>query len=323
MSGSWSNRSLPEPVRQAFDLLKSAMVENHLAHAYIINGPNLEWGVLLAHLMLQQLFCEQGKDGPCGECRGCQSVENRRHPDVTWLEPELKSRVISTDAIRETNHFIRQTSMQGGWKAAVLLSADRINESAANAFLKTLEEPPDKSLLLMVTDQPQKLLATITSRCQQVSIAVTAAERTRSRVETAMLEWLRQRGPETSRFEQTAWIMALLREVKDAAEKIEKARAGDEVEKDVIEARINASVVAARQDVLRTLYQWERDAMALASGGRREELFYPDDHAAILRQGQGRSLASHLRRLDRVDRARRLIEGNLPDQAVWEAVLPV
>lgn len=321
MSGSWSSRSLPEPVREAYAPLHAAMLGGHLAHAYVINGPNMEWGVLLARLLLQPLFCDQ-PDKPCGECRGCQLVENRRHPDVVWLEPEMKSRVIGIESIRETNHFLRQTAFEGGWKSAVLMHADRINEAAANAFLKTLEEPPERCLLLLVTDQPQKLLPTILSRCQIVSVAASAAERSRSNVEKAMLEWLRHRTSGANRLAQTAWIMALLRDVRDGAEKVEKERAEDDVEKEVLEARIQSAVVAARQEVLRTLYQWERDVLATSCGGGRDTLFYPADAEAIAQQAKDRALADHLRRLDRVDRARRLLDGNLPDQAVWEAVLP-
>lgn len=322
MSGISSSHSLPEPVRAAFAVVQSAMADNRFAHAHIIAAPNMEWGVLLARLILQHLFCDQPAK-PCGECRGCQLVETRRHADVVWLEPEMKSRVIGIDPMRETNNFLRQTSFEGGWKAAVLVHADRMNESAANAFLKTLEEPPDRCVMLLVTDSPQALLPTILSRCQMIPVGLVAGTQTRSKVETAMLDWLVRRAGRRSPLEQSAWISAVLREVRERAEAAEKERAGEEdVEEDVFKARVESQVKGARSEVLRTIYQWERDVMVLAQGGSDEDLFYPEHPDAIRAQGQGLTLAAQLDRLERVSRATRLLEGNVPEASVWEAVLP-
>ena len=81
------------------------------------------------------------------------------------IEPEKKSRVIAVDAVRALNHRIQTSSFAGGWKVAVIKYADRLNDQAANAFLKTLEEPPARTLLLLLTDAPQSLLPTVVSRC--------------------------------------------------------------------------------------------------------------------------------------------------------------
>lgn len=321
MSGISSSHSLPEPVRAAFAVVQSALEDNRFAHAHIITSANMEWGVLLARLILQQLFCNQSAR-PCGECRGCQLVETRRHADVVWLEPEMKSRVIGIESMRETNNFLRQTSFEGGWKAAVLVHADRMNDSAANAFLKTLEEPPDRCVMLLVTDSPQSLLPTILSRCQMIPVGVTGAQ-ARSKVEAAMIDWLGRRTGRPAAIEQATWISAVLNEVRERAETAEKERAGEEdVEEDVLKARVESQVKGARGEILRTMYQWERDVMVCAQGGEQEQLYYPDHMDALRAQGAGLTLAAHLARLDQVSRASRLLEGNVPEQAVWEAVLP-
>ncbi len=322
MSGSWSNRSLPEPVRDTFTRLLATAERGRLAHAYVISGAGTEWGVLLGQLLLAWLYCE-GEDKPCGECRTCRLVETRTHADISWLEPEMKSRVIGIDAMRETIQRLRQTSFEGGWKAAVLWHADRMNESAANAFLKTLEEPPERSIMLLLTERPQSLLPTIMSRCQHIALGGgEAGTAVRTRVEEAMLAWLRKRGAGTTALEQSAWISALLREVREAAERVEKERAGDDVEEDVLNARVQSRVVSARQEVLRTIVQWERDVLACSAGAGSGELHYPAEIEVMTRQGRQRSLAAGLQRIDQIERARRLLEGNLPEAAVWEAILP-
>lgn len=321
MSGSWSNRSLPETVKRAFSVVRSTAESGRLAHGYVIAGPHREWGVLLSVLLLQWIFCRD-KDRPCGECRACRGIESRTLPDVSWLEPESKSRVIKIDQIRGANHFLHQTSFEGGWKAAVLVDAHRLNEEAANAFLKTLEEPPPNCLLLLITESPQSLLPTIISRCQVLSLAADGESGGTSKVEAAMLDWLRRRPQKPAPIEQAAWIAAVLDEVRSVAEKAEKERAGEEVADEVLDARIQSHVVAARFEVLRTIYQWERDVLASSEGASAHQLFYPLEEAVLRGQGSQRALSAKLRRLEQVDHARRLLEGNAPEQAVWEAILP-
>ena len=83
------------------------------------------------------------------------------HADVRWIEPESKSRQIRIEEIRDLIEAIALTSYEGGWKAAVILFADRLNANAQNALLKTLEEPPPNSLLILATDVPAALLPCI------------------------------------------------------------------------------------------------------------------------------------------------------------------
>ena len=107
---------------------------------------------------MQLLFCES-EPPPCGECIRCRHVHDRTEPDIHWVFPEKKSRVISVDQIRDTIvSQMSQTSFGGGWKVGVITGADRLNTAAANAFLKTLEEPTEKTLFLLLSDLPQELL---------------------------------------------------------------------------------------------------------------------------------------------------------------------
>jgi DNA polymerase-3 subunit delta' len=108
----------------------------------------------LTHLIIQNLFCT-AEEKPCKKCASCRRVEEHTEPDVHWIFPEMKSRVISAEQMREKLLAeISQTSFSGGWKVGVLVGADRLNDSSANAFLKTLEEPPENAFLVVDRHAP-------------------------------------------------------------------------------------------------------------------------------------------------------------------------
>lgn len=324
MSGSGFSSSLAEPVRDAFAVLRGSAEAERLAHGYVVSCDRMEWGTAFATLFLQWLFCREAQR-PCGQCRACRQVEARTHPDTVWIEPANKSRQIDADQIRaQVNPLIQQTSFEGGWKAAVLLDADRITEAAANAFLKTLEEPPALSLMLLVTMNPGGLLPTILSRCQRIHIGDARSGASFSRVEAAMLDWLRRRTRKDSALVQAGWIAAILAEVRAQAEAAEKETAGEEgIDKEILEARIQARVVEARLQIVRLIYRWERDLLVLAGGGDKKTLQFPDEWATLARQSEGLTVAACLRRLARVDEAVRLLDRNIPENVVWETALPV
>lgn len=322
MSGSGFKASLPDHVRDAFTVLRTSAEAGRLAHGYVISCSQSEWGAGLSVLLLQWLYC-QDAERPCGHCRSCRQVEAHVHPDIIWIEPESKSRVIKIEQIRDLNVFINQTSYEGGWKAAILLDADRLNENAANAFLKTLEEPPQRCLLLLVTESAQRLIPTILSRCQRVHIGEHVDFTSASKVETAMLDWLRRRTDQSLGMAQAAWINAILNEIRDAAEIEEKKAAGEEIDEDLFKARIQSRGIEARLEILRVLFKWERDLLVCVNGGDKKLLHFPNEFDTLQRQSRGMSLADCMKRLDHIEQAARLLERNVPETSVWEAVLPV
>lgn len=282
MSGTGFRNSLPEKIRDTFAVLRASAEAGRLAHGYVVSCSEAGWGQELSQLLLQWIFC-QDAHRPCGHCRPCLQMSTRTHADVLWVEPESKSRVITIDQIRQINHVLNQTSFQGGWKAAVILDAHRMNENAANALLKTLEEPPAKCLLLLISDSPQKLLPTILSRCQRVHMGSDADGASISKVEQAMLEWLRKRNASTSAAGQSAWISAILEEVKSRAEKEENERAGEDTDEALLKARIQSRVIETRMEILRVIYKWERDLLVCSYSDHKDDLHFPADFE-ILKQ---------------------------------------
>jgi len=145
----------------AFELLKRAYAQERLAHAYLIAGPRGSGKRRLA-TELARLVTE--------------SEAGLEHPDVHTAEPESKSRRLRIEQTRALEKELQMRSLMGKRKVAIIFEADRMTAEAANGFLKTLEEPPNNSLLLLTSEQPESLPETIVSRCITVPLSREEAE---------------------------------------------------------------------------------------------------------------------------------------------------
>jgi DNA polymerase-3 subunit delta' len=303
----------------SFDQLRRAWSEHRLAHAYLISGSPSGAGLTLVQALLKLLYCT-GADQPCGVCANCHRVENRQHPDVSWLEPEKKSRIISVDQIRALNLRLSQTAYAGGWKVGVILACDRLKEEAANAFLKTLEEPPGRTLLLLVTDQIQAILPTIISRCQKVVLE----EGTTEPVWMQELLGILQQGEGDSGFEAlllAGRLRALLESIKAGILEAEKTADDSEEAKDVLVARVQAKLIKERTELLRTAQFWQRDLLACRCGADEASLHFKS-HATVLRRQAGSMTTTNLlRRVSGVEQAVRRMELNVSDVVALESYL--
>jgi DNA polymerase-3 subunit delta' len=160
--------TLPYPWQQdEWQQLCALIGVGRLPHALMLTGPA---GIGKHHLALalaQRLLCEAPvMDTPCGKCRSCLLNRAQTHPDLLWLTPEEEGKAIKVDQVRELSETLGKTAQQGGYKVVILAPADAMNTNAANALLKSLEEPADKTLLLLISTNPSSVLPTIRSRCQ-------------------------------------------------------------------------------------------------------------------------------------------------------------
>lgn len=161
------------------------------AHAYLFSGLPGVGKRRFANAFAAFLLCEQPAQGmACGRCRSCLLREAGTHPDLLLIAPEEEGKAIRVDAIRHLVDFMGQTSQQGGSKVIVLHPAEAMNQNAANALLKSLEEPTANTYLLLVTDQPGRLLPTVRSRCRAQKLPTPGQD--------AALAWLAEAAPELS-----------------------------------------------------------------------------------------------------------------------------
>ncbi|HEY1899234.1 MAG TPA: hypothetical protein VGG49_05510 [Steroidobacteraceae bacterium] len=155
----------------AREQLAATVRQQRVPHAVLIQDCPGAGGAQLGLWMATLLLCRAPEgERPCGSCAGCTGVAGNRHPDFTHVGFLEDSKQIRIEQARELSAHLALASHQGGYKVALIDPADALNWNAANALLKTLEEPPSRTVLILVAQQPSRLPATILSRCQRVRI---------------------------------------------------------------------------------------------------------------------------------------------------------
>jgi DNA polymerase-3 subunit delta' len=150
--------------RQAVDFLKVAADSGRISHAYLFVGPPGSGKKTAARAFACALFCE---DGGCGACALCQRIRRGNHPDVHVISPEGAASYL-VPQVREVIHDTNLTPIEGARKVYIIEDADLFNDASANAFLKTLEEPPSDVVVILLAHSLDSVLPTIASRCQIV-----------------------------------------------------------------------------------------------------------------------------------------------------------
>src|SRR5688572_1506161 len=171
--------------------LRQSIVDQRLAHAYLFSGAPIGELDRAAQAVAEMLICLQAPSAggrPCGICAHCRRIDALEHPDVHWVRPASKSRVITIEQVRELIRQIQLRPHEAAYKVGVISGADRLNPQAANAFLKTLEEPPARSVLILLSTEPGRILETILSRCLRLNFSA-GAERFQ---DETFVAWLQQ-----------------------------------------------------------------------------------------------------------------------------------
>jgi len=152
----------------AISFLKEHTKADKLRHAYLITGPQGVGRRTLALAFVKALNCKQPIEQgiPCGTCITCQQIDRMEFSDLTILAPEEGHKDIRIEQVRALQHAIVLAPYQAPYRVALLLDFQRITTGAANALLKTLEEPPPKAVLILTADAQESLLPTIVSRCE-------------------------------------------------------------------------------------------------------------------------------------------------------------
>ncbi|WPO98750.1 DNA polymerase III subunit delta' [Pseudomonas sp. HR96] len=170
------------------------------AHAYLLHGPQGIGKRALAERLMALLLCQRPGTQACGQCKSCLLLAAGSHPDNYILEPEEADKAIKVDQVRDLVSFVVQTAQMGGRKVVLIEPVEAMNLNAANALLKSLEEPSGNTVLLLVSHQPSRLLPTVKSRCVQQACPLPGA--------AMSVQWLADALPESSP-EQRQELLAL------------------------------------------------------------------------------------------------------------------
>ncbi len=272
-------KDFPEQ-EQSVTLLQRSLERGRLAHAYLFTGHELEELESLARTLAKTLNCQKPMRGQagvgidcCDECPACRKINGETHADVHWVRPESKSRVVTIDQMRELMREVQLKPTEADYKVAVIVGADRLNVQAANAFLKTLEEPPPKSVLILLSTEPQRLLETILSRCLRLNFAGEGGRQ----LDAAQMEWLerfaRAAVEQKSLLGRYRLLDVLLQKLAETKTRVEEALTArspleryNDVEKDLrerweneLKAAIEAEYRRLRGDLLLNVQWWLRD----------------------------------------------------------------
>ncbi len=153
------------------DFLRAAVAQHRLPHALLFAGSDGVGKRSVALALVAWLQCDEGGADACGQCRSCRQLAAGSHPDVQLVTVASGKKEIGVERAREVKRFTQLQPLRGKIKVALIDDAHMLTVAAQNALLKTLEEPPDHSLLILISHSPDALLPTVRSRCQRVQFA--------------------------------------------------------------------------------------------------------------------------------------------------------
>ena len=153
----------------SWDTLSQGRRNNHMPHALLLAGPEFCGKYDFARALAKSLLCEKrdvNTQAACNDCKSCSLFEADSHPDFSTVQLAEKKSQIVVDQIRKLNEFVYLSRSYEGSRVVIIAPVERLNINAANSLLKTLEEPPEKTVLILVSSNPSQLIPTIRSRCQ-------------------------------------------------------------------------------------------------------------------------------------------------------------
>jgi len=325
------------------ELLQRSLERDRLAHGYLFIGHALAELEAVARTLAKALNCLNpprrapsgaGLDS-CDHCDSCRRIDHNNHPDVLWVRPESKSRIITIEQMRDLMQTVNLKPGVAQFKIAVIVAADRLNPQAANAFLKTLEEPPARSILILLTTEPHRVIDTIVSRCLRLTFAGEAA-----RLNPEESAWLagfssaaaRETGGLLGRYRLLGLLLNQLTGLRAAIEKNLAARSPLEVYEDLdskmrdkledeLSAAIEAEYRRQRTDLVGALHWWLRDVWLQTVNAAGQTASFPE-LAEATRVVAGRlAPADALQNLERVDLLQRQLHSNVQEALALEVGL--
>ena len=322
---------------RAVSLLQAALERGTLAHAYLLVGPPHVGKMALVLNLAQALNCMETSP-PCGECASCQKIALGKHADVQIIglaayndSAEAKSKVeISIDHIREMQHSSNLPPFEGRYKVFIVDGAEHLSIEAANCLLKTLEEPADRLVFLLLATSESLLPATVVSRCQRLelppmsAIEVEAALDGRWGVEPPKARLLARlcRG-------RLGWAVSaagddgLLQQRAESLDRLLDIIDGDFNERFTYAAQLATRFSQGRgmvRDILDLWITWWRDLL-LVKTGCRDAITNTDIETVFIDRARGYSLAQIKAVIESIQTAGERLEQNANPQLVLEVLM--
>ncbi len=323
------------------ELLQRSLARGRLGHAYLFAGDQLEELETLARTLAKTLNCQNPvKTGGvatdcCDVCLSCRKIDHDTHADVHWARPESKSRIVTVEQTRELMREIQLKPTEAEYKVAIIAGADRLNVQAANAFLKTLEEPPGRSVLILLSTEPQRILETILSRCLRLNFFGDGVHS----LDAAQAEWLARFGAlaadgQKNLLDRYRLLDALLQKLGEIRLRVEESLTArsplqryDEVEKDLREkwedelaAAVEAEYRRQRAGLLVLVQWWLRDVWLRTVVVGRELLNFPNIAGAEA-VAQRITPRQALENLQTLEQTQRLLHTNVQEALALEVGL--
>jgi DNA polymerase-3 subunit delta' len=271
---------------RAVAALTKSLASGHVHHAWCFIGPEGVGKELAAVGLAQALTCPEKPDVGCGVCSSCQRVLRRNHPDVTWVLTEdeqvsrgimgrgdfdhTPSRDIKVEQVRALGERLAFRALESKHKIALLVDAHAMNQQAQNALLKTLEEPPRGTVLVLITSMPDKLLPTIRSRCAKAQFGPLPEDFLVEKV-TAKRKIERELAVQVSRLAGGSLSRALEMDLKGLTKRKEIIEAFEALKRDdargwLAFAETYGDGRVEAEDALDVLQVWLRDVVAAQAG---------------------------------------------------------
>lgn len=304
--------------------MQSAMEQDRIPHAFLFRGPDGIGKKTIALTFAKALNCLKGAPNACDSCASCRKADHGNHLDIILLEPE--GQFIKVQAIREFQERLKFRSWEGRKRVCIIDEADRMNEVAANALLKTLEEPPPDNVIILVTSRPHQLPPTILSRCQQLRFSPLPEERVAEYLQTALAEEAESaRQLAASAGGSIAWARAMhsaafLQMRRDICDWVATGAGSDPLERLAGLNRFGSKRedVLERLSVLRTIY---RDALVYKETGARDMLINQDREDIVGLLAERSPVQGLLSDIRAVDRAWHAVEQNADKTLTLEVML--
>jgi DNA polymerase-3 subunit delta' len=316
--------------------LHRSLQRGRLAHAYLFTGPRGSGKEIMARTLAKALNCTEKEHDSCDHCDSCRRIDEGAHPDVYWVRPESKSRRIQVEQMREFMKAVNLRSSMGGVKVGIVVDADCLGEEASNAFLKTLEEPPAQTVIVLLTSDPQRLLPTILSRCLRISFGPTTGHVAPPYGEKLLplLTKFSVNGEEkiANSYQLLAELTALLQEIrKETRARIEAEVNLDRYEElepkvrerleEQLEARIEGEYRAERERLLEEIYSWFGDLLLCTEGADDKLLAHPSQATATRRVATGLAYPKACRDLEAIEQIRDSLSRNISETLAFEVGL--